>query len=180
MSYGITQFYLPPDRGDVPAITPTEVGTRFAVPLKEAVIRALPIWPLTPLHCSVHHAFHIQSNSTPHLVHFAPLAQISTPSLAEVFSLQASCFILLRQQSGLIFLEISALHTHTIPFCAANAQPGVKLRALAMACRSAKLPIGLPKGSLLMLLLLRTLWGASLAPTDYILMLNFPSGVTKC
>ena len=34
MSYGITQFYLTPDRGDVPAITPAVVGTRFAVPLE--------------------------------------------------------------------------------------------------------------------------------------------------
>ena len=27
MSYWITQYYLPPDRGDVPAITPVEAGT---------------------------------------------------------------------------------------------------------------------------------------------------------
>ena len=32
MSYGITQFYLPPDRGDVPAITLAEAGTRFIDP----------------------------------------------------------------------------------------------------------------------------------------------------
>ena len=31
-SYGITQFYLPPDTGDVPAITPAETGTRFIDP----------------------------------------------------------------------------------------------------------------------------------------------------
>ena len=28
----VTQFYLPPDRGDVPVITPTKVGTRFVDP----------------------------------------------------------------------------------------------------------------------------------------------------
>ena len=32
----ITQYYLPPDRGDVRATTPAEAGTRFAVPLKVA------------------------------------------------------------------------------------------------------------------------------------------------
>ena len=37
MSYGITQFYLAPDRGDVLAVTPTEAGTRFAVPESIAV-----------------------------------------------------------------------------------------------------------------------------------------------
>ena len=29
VSYGVTQFYLPPNRGDIPAITPAEAGTRF-------------------------------------------------------------------------------------------------------------------------------------------------------
>jgi len=28
MPYGITQCYLPPDRGDIPALTPAEAGTR--------------------------------------------------------------------------------------------------------------------------------------------------------
>ena len=36
MSYGITPFYLPPDRGAIPAITPAEAGTRFVVPLNVA------------------------------------------------------------------------------------------------------------------------------------------------
>ena len=29
MPYGITQCYLPPGRGDIPAFTPAEAGTRF-------------------------------------------------------------------------------------------------------------------------------------------------------
>ena len=28
MPYGITQYYLPPGRGDIPAFTPAEAGTR--------------------------------------------------------------------------------------------------------------------------------------------------------
>jgi len=28
----ITQCYLPPDRGDIPALTPPEAGTRFIDP----------------------------------------------------------------------------------------------------------------------------------------------------
>ena len=32
MSYGITQCYLPPRRGDIPALTPAEAGTRFTDP----------------------------------------------------------------------------------------------------------------------------------------------------
>jgi len=32
MSYGITQCYLPPDRGENPAFTPAEAGTRFSDP----------------------------------------------------------------------------------------------------------------------------------------------------
>ena len=32
MPYGITQCYMPPDRGDLPAFTPAEVGTRFRDP----------------------------------------------------------------------------------------------------------------------------------------------------
>ena len=32
MLYGITQCYLPPDRGDLPAFTPAEAGTRFSDP----------------------------------------------------------------------------------------------------------------------------------------------------
>ena len=32
MPYGITQCYLPPDRGDIPAFTPAEAGTRFSDP----------------------------------------------------------------------------------------------------------------------------------------------------
>ena len=32
MPYGITQCYLPPDRGDVPALTPAEAGTRLSDP----------------------------------------------------------------------------------------------------------------------------------------------------
>jgi len=30
--YGITQCYLPPGRGDIPAFTPSEAGTRFSDP----------------------------------------------------------------------------------------------------------------------------------------------------
>jgi len=29
MPYGITQCYLPPGRGDIPALTPAETVTRF-------------------------------------------------------------------------------------------------------------------------------------------------------
>ena len=32
MPYGITQCYLIPDRGDIPAITPAEAGTLFSDP----------------------------------------------------------------------------------------------------------------------------------------------------
>ena len=32
--YGITQFYLPPGRGNFPAFTPAEAGTRFSDPTK--------------------------------------------------------------------------------------------------------------------------------------------------
>ena len=32
MSYGITQCYLPLGRGDIPAFTPAEAGTRFSDP----------------------------------------------------------------------------------------------------------------------------------------------------
>jgi len=30
MPYGITQCYLPPDRGDISALTPAEAGTRLS------------------------------------------------------------------------------------------------------------------------------------------------------
>jgi len=32
MPHGITPCYLPPGRGDIPALTPTEAGTRFSDP----------------------------------------------------------------------------------------------------------------------------------------------------
>jgi len=32
MSYGITQYYLPPGRGDIPAFTPAEAGTQLSDP----------------------------------------------------------------------------------------------------------------------------------------------------
>jgi len=32
VSYGITQYYLPPSRGDIPAFTPAEAGTRLSDP----------------------------------------------------------------------------------------------------------------------------------------------------
>ena len=32
MSYRITECYLPPDRGDIPAFTPAEAGTRLSEP----------------------------------------------------------------------------------------------------------------------------------------------------
>ena len=34
MPYRITQYYLPPGRGDIPAVTPAEAGTRFVGPLR--------------------------------------------------------------------------------------------------------------------------------------------------
>ena len=30
MPYGITQCYLPPDRGDIHVLTPAKAGTRFS------------------------------------------------------------------------------------------------------------------------------------------------------
>ena len=32
MPYGITQCYMTPDRGDIPALTPAEAGTLFSDP----------------------------------------------------------------------------------------------------------------------------------------------------
>ena len=32
MPRGITQCYLQPDRGEIPALTPAEAGTRFSDP----------------------------------------------------------------------------------------------------------------------------------------------------
>jgi len=32
MPYGIAQYYLPPGRGDIPALTPAEAGTRLSDP----------------------------------------------------------------------------------------------------------------------------------------------------
>jgi len=32
MPHGITQCYLPPGRGEIPALTPAEAGTRFSDP----------------------------------------------------------------------------------------------------------------------------------------------------
>jgi len=32
MPYGITQCFLPPDRADIPALTPAEAGTRCSDP----------------------------------------------------------------------------------------------------------------------------------------------------
>jgi len=32
MPYRITQCYVPPDRGDIPAVTPAEAGTRLSDP----------------------------------------------------------------------------------------------------------------------------------------------------
>ena len=32
MPHGITQCYLPPGRGDIPALDPTEAGTRLSDP----------------------------------------------------------------------------------------------------------------------------------------------------
>ena len=32
MPHGITQCYMPPGRGDIPAITPAEAGTRLSDP----------------------------------------------------------------------------------------------------------------------------------------------------
>jgi len=37
MTHGITQCYLPPGRGDIPALTPAEAGTRFSDPGEMAV-----------------------------------------------------------------------------------------------------------------------------------------------
>ena len=33
MPYGITQCYLPPGTGDIPALTPAEAGTRLSDPV---------------------------------------------------------------------------------------------------------------------------------------------------
>ena len=32
MPYGMTQYYLPPGRGDIPAVTPAEAGTWLSDP----------------------------------------------------------------------------------------------------------------------------------------------------
>jgi len=32
MPFGITQYYLPPGTGDIPALTPAEAGTRLRDP----------------------------------------------------------------------------------------------------------------------------------------------------
>ena len=32
MPYGITQCYLPPDRSDIPVLTPAEAGTQLSDP----------------------------------------------------------------------------------------------------------------------------------------------------
>jgi len=32
MPYGITQYYLPPGGGDIPAVAPAEAGTRLSDP----------------------------------------------------------------------------------------------------------------------------------------------------
>jgi len=39
MPYRITQCYLPPDRGDIPAFTPAEAGTRLSNPRGRQVDR---------------------------------------------------------------------------------------------------------------------------------------------
>ena len=36
MPHGITQCYLPPGRGDIPSLTPTEAGTRLSDPGRDA------------------------------------------------------------------------------------------------------------------------------------------------
>ena len=36
MPHGITECYLPPGRGDIPALTPAEAGTRLNDPLTKA------------------------------------------------------------------------------------------------------------------------------------------------
>jgi len=37
MPHGITQCYLPPGRGDIPALNPAEAGTRFKAELTYGV-----------------------------------------------------------------------------------------------------------------------------------------------
>ena len=44
MPYGITQCYLPLDRGDIPTVIPAEVGTRFSDPewIEDTAVRRSP------------------------------------------------------------------------------------------------------------------------------------------
>jgi len=42
MPHGITQCYLPPGRGDIPALTPAEAGTRLSDPPSSGVCPLCP------------------------------------------------------------------------------------------------------------------------------------------
>jgi len=46
MPYGTTQCYLPPGRGDIPAFTPAEAGTRLSDPRMDARL-SWPTWLVT-------------------------------------------------------------------------------------------------------------------------------------
>ena len=50
MSNGVTPFYLPPERGDVPAMTPADAGTQFRLSRPKQVdanvlLKGIPIAP---------------------------------------------------------------------------------------------------------------------------------------
>jgi len=48
MPYGITQCYLSPDRGDIPAFTPAEAGTRLSDPGgMQGWVDLVGGWPVT-------------------------------------------------------------------------------------------------------------------------------------
>ena len=49
-SYGITQFYLPPNRGEVHPVTPVEAGTRFIDPVGITVLINSPKQDITHIY----------------------------------------------------------------------------------------------------------------------------------
>jgi len=51
MPYEITQCYLPPGRGDFPAFTPAEAGTRFSDPAVGGRNYFCWVWPADFTHC---------------------------------------------------------------------------------------------------------------------------------
>jgi len=49
--HGITQCYLPPGRGDIPALTPAEDGTRLSDP---GVYIVYTVYTVARVHCAWH------------------------------------------------------------------------------------------------------------------------------